>query len=627
MQGRGKREIPEKTRRPVSSSGTVPSCENPGATPPAFEPANSRLARKHLVNPITARCGATANEHTAEAPVCRGLRSLAFRSLNSRNFPIPSDSSDHWKVVRAREQREGPDNLTACIPCYLGQCLAGFDNVRNEGGRTVCGDAGNWRGARVATGYFPTRRAPDVSVSSLTQSRRECRAAQGTRWLSETVAGMKQLQGPVQSTRSNPGVENDRKMVPNINARRYLCVSTCAYVDASVLLAIVLSETHSLLFESRTAPDILDSDNAPVNVTTLETNKLHSMRRNRARCRVQESKGPGERAIVVTVRGFCGAENGASSVAVSLMPITAGWSFNSETAKLYMAPILWIQSPARLLSPLHTGASAVCSLAVTPHTGSYGIRKVFPCKSAIGSEACRACLINCDPIAKVTVDLVQQLPEWTMCDWAIAREILLQPILSWQRWGSRRAPMTTRVKRVIGSKSGSRDSFISSLQQNRQIRTNGTDLLAMKARLTRAAYIHHYNSINIVLVTVFPLTIFLLVLATPYTLTVLCNFGSNVNAIKVKPLSSYELVHERRIVFDRVFSEYPFALATLTGEVVNNIQVLMLRNMPVLTAKVEWGGVGLKGAGETGDLPENPMTNGIVRHDSHLRKSCDPAGD
>ncbi|KAJ8887975.1 hypothetical protein PR048_007460 [Dryococelus australis] len=35
-----------------------------------------------------------------------------------------------------------------------------------------------------------------------------------------------------------------------------------------------------------------------------------------------------------------------------------------------------------------------------PTHDSYGIRKVFPCKSAIGSEACRAGLINCDPIAK-----------------------------------------------------------------------------------------------------------------------------------------------------------------------------------------------------------------------------------
>ncbi|KAJ8867638.1 hypothetical protein PR048_031441 [Dryococelus australis] len=35
-----------------------------------------------------------------------------------------------------------------------------------------------------------------------------------------------------------------------------------------------------------------------------------------------------------------------------------------------------------------------------PTSGSYGIRKVFPCKSVIGPEACRAGLINCDPVAK-----------------------------------------------------------------------------------------------------------------------------------------------------------------------------------------------------------------------------------
>ncbi|KAJ8867431.1 hypothetical protein PR048_031232 [Dryococelus australis] len=33
------------------------------------------------------------------------------------------------------------------------------------------------------------------------------------------------------------------------------------------------------------------------------------------------------------------------------------------------------------------------------------------------------------------------------------------------------------------------------------------------------------------------------------------------------------------------------------------------------------------GEGKTGDLRESPPTNGLVRHDSHLRKSGDPAGD
>ncbi|KAJ8881864.1 hypothetical protein PR048_018350 [Dryococelus australis] len=37
MKGRGKREMPEKTRRPVASSGKIPTCENPGMTRPGIE--------------------------------------------------------------------------------------------------------------------------------------------------------------------------------------------------------------------------------------------------------------------------------------------------------------------------------------------------------------------------------------------------------------------------------------------------------------------------------------------------------------------------------------------------------------------------------------------------------------
>ncbi|KAJ8888786.1 hypothetical protein PR048_008278 [Dryococelus australis] len=40
-----------------------------------------------------------------------------------------------------------------------------------------------------------------------------------------------------------------------------------------------------------------------------------------------------------------------------------------------------------------------------------------------------------------------------------------------------------------------------------------------------------------------------------------------------------------------------------------------------LTVISTWSSAGFEGAGETGDLRENPPTNGIVRHDSHMRKS------
>ncbi|KAJ8885817.1 hypothetical protein PR048_012022 [Dryococelus australis] len=50
-------------------------------------------------------------------------------------------------------------------------------------------------------------------------------------------------------------------------------------------------------------------------------------------------------------------------------------------------------------------SSDVCSLAVAPvllHIWKYGIPFLFPCTSSIGAESSRVCLINSDPIAKVT---------------------------------------------------------------------------------------------------------------------------------------------------------------------------------------------------------------------------------
>ncbi|KAJ8889300.1 hypothetical protein PR048_008798 [Dryococelus australis] len=65
---------------------------------------NSRLARKHLANTITARRGATANKYTAEAPVCRGLRSLAYSAEDERDMRINSLIAStrkalNWRVV------------------------------------------------------------------------------------------------------------------------------------------------------------------------------------------------------------------------------------------------------------------------------------------------------------------------------------------------------------------------------------------------------------------------------------------------------------------------------------------------------------------------------------------------
>ncbi|KAJ8875982.1 hypothetical protein PR048_023890 [Dryococelus australis] len=48
MKGQGKRKIPKKTRRSALPSGTTPTCENPGATPPGIEPNFLRLEASSL---------------------------------------------------------------------------------------------------------------------------------------------------------------------------------------------------------------------------------------------------------------------------------------------------------------------------------------------------------------------------------------------------------------------------------------------------------------------------------------------------------------------------------------------------------------------------------------------------
>ncbi|KAJ8867656.1 hypothetical protein PR048_031459 [Dryococelus australis] len=52
MLGRGKREIPEKTRQPTASSGTIPTCGNPIATPLGIESGTSSELEVGLVSYI-----------------------------------------------------------------------------------------------------------------------------------------------------------------------------------------------------------------------------------------------------------------------------------------------------------------------------------------------------------------------------------------------------------------------------------------------------------------------------------------------------------------------------------------------------------------------------------------------
>ncbi|KAJ8887915.1 hypothetical protein PR048_007399 [Dryococelus australis] len=92
-------EIPEKTRRPAASSGTIPTCENPGATPPEVE-----------IEP----CSPRSNHYTIAAPV-------KFESSFAHTQDSTSRKKNFWHVhsmLKPREQfifsRSKPSYLKLC---------------------------------------------------------------------------------------------------------------------------------------------------------------------------------------------------------------------------------------------------------------------------------------------------------------------------------------------------------------------------------------------------------------------------------------------------------------------------------------------------------------------------------
>ncbi|KAJ8865638.1 hypothetical protein PR048_033158 [Dryococelus australis] len=70
MQGRGEREIPEKTRRPAASSGTIPTSENPGVARPGIQP-------KRIGNLPMQDRGPHVARGPSRVPPVRTLRKLA----------------------------------------------------------------------------------------------------------------------------------------------------------------------------------------------------------------------------------------------------------------------------------------------------------------------------------------------------------------------------------------------------------------------------------------------------------------------------------------------------------------------------------------------------------------------
>ncbi|KAJ8873907.1 hypothetical protein PR048_024743 [Dryococelus australis] len=100
MNGWGKREIPEKTRRPASFSGTIPTCENLGATPLRFEPNSpwweaSALWLEVILHNETLHKNAELRPHSA-------LQNI-YGSLHHKTLPFNDTSWINQKRERPRE--------------------------------------------------------------------------------------------------------------------------------------------------------------------------------------------------------------------------------------------------------------------------------------------------------------------------------------------------------------------------------------------------------------------------------------------------------------------------------------------------------------------------------------------
>ncbi|KAJ8866485.1 hypothetical protein PR048_032328 [Dryococelus australis] len=90
FQGRGKREIPEKTRQPAASSGTIPTYENPGVTRRGIEPPFALAGRDQSNRSATAVSKAYSRGPVFESSfailvsVFHGFRRLSSRMPEQR---------------------------------------------------------------------------------------------------------------------------------------------------------------------------------------------------------------------------------------------------------------------------------------------------------------------------------------------------------------------------------------------------------------------------------------------------------------------------------------------------------------------------------------------------------------
>ncbi|KAJ8895276.1 hypothetical protein PR048_000601 [Dryococelus australis] len=103
MQGRGKREFPEKIRRPAVSSGTILTYENPEAVPPGIEPGSPSWEAAAL--------DTTALQSKAKAVICACISSSVSHGAKfSEHSACPKafsqlDEFERVRIVGLREEK------------------------------------------------------------------------------------------------------------------------------------------------------------------------------------------------------------------------------------------------------------------------------------------------------------------------------------------------------------------------------------------------------------------------------------------------------------------------------------------------------------------------------------------
>ncbi|KAJ8875056.1 hypothetical protein PR048_022946 [Dryococelus australis] len=372
--GRGKRGIPEKTRLPAASSGTIPTYENPGVTRPGIELGSPWWqASKLTAKPPRPR--GTIQPVQSRSPLYRCLRTYvdlnirlstpteALRGLNRPAVPIqkvPRTPSDAERAITPDIQSTQRRELS--IPGRL-----------------------TWQAWRHSfVNHYALLGLP---VKPLIHYPSHARAERG------------------KGCDANHQYLTHAAMVSgDLNGRNIQRYST------GVAARLVVRRSPEYKFTWR--------------------RQKHPRDRRRAR-KLQSSVGamttPDCDALYApSVHAIMRLSSSSRGRRISCGVCVGGWRHAASSL------------PTTFHSSAYWSLSCVF-IGCCPAPGSYGVRELFPCNSAIGSEACRAGIINCDPIAEIRDEIPSYLNIACVMD-GVSRLANTVVSCTFQHWARTRTP-------------------------------------------------------------------------------------------------------------------------------------------------------------------------------------------